>query len=265
MTQALNLANFANNLNTSGQTSNGGLQNSTIGITAGTGLSGGGTPALGASTSLAIANTGVAAGTYGVSGSTYPIVTLNAQGQVTSASIGTIPTATQELVLIGSANASGSASIDFTSISNTTYSAYRLICNAVVPSYGSANFLLRGQVGSTWIASDYTWQSTSVDANGATGCAAQNGIGAGIDLVSNALGLFGSPGGSFDIMIYQTSGSAYHAVNYQGYYYSQPGISYTVNGGGWLTGGPAINGFRLFMDVGVISSGTFYLYGYKNT
>jgi len=64
MTQALNLANFANNLNTSGQTSNSGLQNSTITIAAGTGLSGGGTPALGGSVTLNNAGViSVAAGT----------------------------------------------------------------------------------------------------------------------------------------------------------------------------------------------------------
>jgi len=52
MTQALNLANFANNLNTSGQTSNSGLQNSSINIVAGTGMSGGGSTPLGGSATL---------------------------------------------------------------------------------------------------------------------------------------------------------------------------------------------------------------------
>jgi hypothetical protein len=52
MTQALNLANFANNLNSSGQTSNAGLQNSAVTVTAGTGLSGGGTASLGGSVTL---------------------------------------------------------------------------------------------------------------------------------------------------------------------------------------------------------------------
>jgi hypothetical protein len=57
MTQALNLANFANNLNTSGATSNAGLQNSSVTVTAGTGLSGGGVVSLGGAVSLA--NAGV--------------------------------------------------------------------------------------------------------------------------------------------------------------------------------------------------------------
>ena len=72
MTQALNLANFANNLNTSGQTSNSGLQNTSVTVTAGTGLSGGGAVALGSSVTLTNAGvTSVSAGTgITVSGST---------------------------------------------------------------------------------------------------------------------------------------------------------------------------------------------------
>jgi len=54
MTQALNLANFANNLNTAGATSNSGLQNSSVTVTAGTGMSGGGAVALGSSVTLNI-------------------------------------------------------------------------------------------------------------------------------------------------------------------------------------------------------------------
>ena len=73
MTQALNLANFANNLNTSGQASNSGLQNSSIGVVAGTGIGvSNSSPALGGTTT--ISNTGVTAITAGtgisVSGST---------------------------------------------------------------------------------------------------------------------------------------------------------------------------------------------------
>ena len=83
MTQALNLANFANNLNTSGQTANGGLQNSSVTVSAGTGMSGGGAVALGSSVTLT--NAGVTSLTAGsgisVSGSTGG-VTISATGGV---------------------------------------------------------------------------------------------------------------------------------------------------------------------------------------
>ena len=64
MTQAFNLALFANKLNTSGQTDNTGLQNSSVTVTAGTGMSGGGAVALGSSVTLTNAGvTSVTAGT----------------------------------------------------------------------------------------------------------------------------------------------------------------------------------------------------------
>ena len=79
MTQALNLENFANNLNTSGQTSNSGLQNPSLTITAGSGISGGGSVSLGSS--VTISNGGVTAvsgGTgIGVSASTGSVTITN--------------------------------------------------------------------------------------------------------------------------------------------------------------------------------------------
>lgn len=105
MTQALNLANFANNLNTSGQTANGGLQNSSVTVSAGTGMSGGGAVALGSSVTLTnagvtsvTAGTGisVSAGTGGVTiTNTAPagggVTSLNGQtGAITNTNIDTI-------------------------------------------------------------------------------------------------------------------------------------------------------------------------------
>ena len=58
------------------------------GVTAGTGLSGGGT---GGTVTLNIANSGVTAATYG-SSTAIPVIAVNAQGQITSASTATIST-----------------------------------------------------------------------------------------------------------------------------------------------------------------------------
>ena len=92
MTQALNLANFANNLNTSGATTNAGLQNSSVTVTAGTGMSGGGAVALGSSVTLTNAGvTSVVAGTgISVSGATgaVTISSSGASGTVTSVATG---------------------------------------------------------------------------------------------------------------------------------------------------------------------------------
>jgi hypothetical protein len=93
-------------------------------ITAGTGLSGGGD--LSANRTLAIANTGVTATTYG-SASSVPVVAVNAQGQITSATstaIAIANTAVSGLGTMSTQNANSVAitggTIDGTTIGGTT-------------------------------------------------------------------------------------------------------------------------------------------------
>ena len=113
MTQALNLANFANNLNSSGQVSNAGLQNASITVTAGTGLTGGGTVSLGGLVTLNNGGvTSITAGTgISVSAST---------GGVTISSTGG-STANLALAL---ASGGGSAPMTFTYNGNTSAPVY---------------------------------------------------------------------------------------------------------------------------------------------
>ena len=91
MTQALNLALFANNLNTSGATTNAGLQNSAVTVTAGTGMSGGGAVSLGSAVTLT--NAGVTsltgAGNVTVSASTGAVTITGTGGSGTVTSVAT--------------------------------------------------------------------------------------------------------------------------------------------------------------------------------
>lgn len=91
MTQALNLANFANNLNSGGATTNAGLQNSAVTVTAGTAMSGGGAVSLGGTVTLN--NAGVTsvtgAGTVSVSSSTGAVTITGTGGSGTVTSVAT--------------------------------------------------------------------------------------------------------------------------------------------------------------------------------
>jgi hypothetical protein len=85
MTQAFNLSQFANKLNSSGQTDNTGLQNSSVTVTAGTGMSGGGAVALGSSVTLTNAGvTSIIAGSNISVSSSTGAVTISSSGGVTS-------------------------------------------------------------------------------------------------------------------------------------------------------------------------------------
>lgn len=91
MTQAYNLSQFANKLNSSGATDNSGLQNSSVTITPGTGMSGGGAVSLGSSVTITNAGvTSIVAGSgISISGATGAVTITNSNpGGVTSAVAG---------------------------------------------------------------------------------------------------------------------------------------------------------------------------------
>jgi len=102
MTQALNLALFANKLNTSGQTDNTGLQNSSITINTTAPIAGGAATSLGGSVTITHATSGVTAASY-----TNANITVNAQGHITSASNGTSATGTVTNVATGNGLSGG--------------------------------------------------------------------------------------------------------------------------------------------------------------
>ena len=129
MTQAFNLSLFANKLNSSGATDNTGLQNSSVTVTAGTGMSGGGAVALGSSVTLTNAGvTSVTAGTgISVSASTGGVTITNtslASGTVTSVATGNGLTG-------GTITSTGTLSI--------TAPSYQSVGSYILPNDNSSN------------------------------------------------------------------------------------------------------------------------------
>ena len=102
MTQALNLANFANNLNASGATSNTGLQNSAVTVNTTSPIAGGGAVVLGSALTLTHANSGVSANTY-----TAATITVNSSGHITAASSNTVASGTVTSVATGNGLSGG--------------------------------------------------------------------------------------------------------------------------------------------------------------
>lgn len=192
-------------------------------------------------------------------------VTINGTNGITFNN-GSVQPSAASMIFIGSATASSSATIDFTNISNTTYGAYRLYLDNVIPTNNAVNLLLRFSNGGTFATGGYNWQNwrwtTAGQAVTGQGSGAGTGIAldaAGADNISNAASL----GGSWVIDIFDCSlTNGYNRVNYQGFYFGSTWLGVVGNGTSPST--TAIDGFRLLMDSGTIAQGTFRLYGIKN-
>jgi hypothetical protein len=177
-----------------------------------------------------------------------------------------VPTASQggSMVLLGSASASSSATIDFTGLPANTYNSYRLYVDCAVPATNAVSLLIRVSSGGVFQTSGYKWQNWrwTTAGQGVTGSASASGIACdanGADNISNSA----NNGGSFVIDFYNPSQSSdIHRCNIQGYYLGSTELG--IVGNGW-TGTNTIDGFRFLMTSGNISTGRFYLYGIRNS
>lgn len=153
MTQAFNLSQFANKLNTSGQTDNTGLQNSAVTVTAGTGMSGGGSVALGSSVTLTNAGvTSIVAGSgISISGATGAVtVSSTITGGVTSLNGQTGAIVNTDLNAIGS-YVIGRPQNNTTYARNATVAGTSLYSTSAGPVYWSSanNFWINAGTGDT--------------------------------------------------------------------------------------------------------------------
>jgi hypothetical protein len=178
MTQAFNLSQFANKLNTSGQTDNTGLQNSSLTVTAGTGMSGGGSVALGSSVTLTNAGvTSIVAGTgITISGATGAVTITNssAGGGVTSLNGQTGAVVDTSLNSIGSHFVGGNLNgADVASTLGSTYAGSNLkiynVASAVTPFT-----IIDNSSTATSAGLSGTWRALGKSKNGTLNCGTYN-------------------------------------------------------------------------------------------
>jgi hypothetical protein len=178
------------------------------------------------------------------------------------------------LVLLSTANASSSATIDITSNIDSTFKTYLVRIRNLLPATNAVTFHSRITTdgGSTWKsgASDYICGEYHVLGTGAAGGTGSTGT--SLKLISGAnsgsqLSNVSGRVGFFDIFLLDPSNSSnFFTISGSGMYQCADTATYILNacffGGRYATAG-AINGIRFYMSSGNISAGQFDLYGVR--
>ena len=194
------------------------------------------------------------------------VLTIDSSGNLTAPNnltvTGNISGSGADCVFLGSATASSSASIEFTGLDSTLYKNYRVYVDCFVPVTNGQSIGMQLSSGGSFVTSGYFWQNFrwTTTASAARGNSSDDRIyleAYGADNSANTA----NNGGSWVIDIigsWQTTDL--HKVVYQGYYQGSTMLGIT---GGGRTGTGRIDGIKFLVSSGNISTGRFYLYGFK--
>lgn len=179
--------------------------------------------------------------------------------------------ASSELVLISSATASSSATLDFTSGITSAYSMIIFVLTDIVPATNAANLQMRFSIngGSSYITSgNYGYASLGVAGGSASTVYVQANGASFIQLTGNIN--TGTPGSCFSgvvDLINPASSTTFKSVNIKTSNSNGGGDQVTSLMGSGLYDGvtTAVNAIRFLASSGNITSGTIYMYGVKNT
>jgi hypothetical protein len=173
------------------------------------------------------------------------------------------------MILLASAAASNSASIDFTSAIDSTYDLYVLVGVGIVPATDAVAAWLRvsEDAGSSWKsgAADYKYSGyvygIAAGGGGSGGTGEQIELTHGATLSNNAANAFNF----FATVSKPSSTTSKKEINFLPHGYVTSGGDYytLMKTGAYVGTTNAITGLRFLMSSGNITSGSFYLYGIK--
>lgn len=182
-------------------------------------------------------------------------VTLTTGGSATSFlnGAGSYATVSNGLVLLATATASNSATIDFTSGIDSTYDEYELHLINVVPSTDAVDFFLRTSANA----------GSSFDSGGSD----YNSLGGGVNslgYINRSSPLGNNTGECFSAVINifdPANTTRYKILGINSYHYSAVPDPQALQQTVVRTSTAIVNGIRLYMSSGNIASGKFKLYG----
>lgn len=174
---------------------------------------------------------------------------------------------TSGLVLISTATASNSATVDFTGLSST-YDEYLIELLNVIPATDGQVIYMRTSTngGSSYDAgaSDYKY---AIQAHTSANAAANDGgTGTEIRLTNNGLGSdVNEVGASFSIRVIRPSVAQYCQIHWVGGYVTDAGLIVTAQGTAQRQSAADVDAIRFLIGSGNIESGEFKLYGLRKT
>ncbi len=180
----------------------------------------------------------------------------------------TVPAgSTGEIILISTQNASGSTSIDFTSIAASSYNGYWIVLTNVLSAGNTGGLALRISIAVSF-KSDGTY--TDVAAMCRSGGVTSSGSTTDTQIFVTGTDAVGATAGTSEVsgIIFIPNCSQTTApkrVTFQTMCKSQAGNNNATTGGGYYAANGAVDGFRILNNNHNLTSGTIALYGIKNS
>lgn len=172
------------------------------------------------------------------------------------------------MVLLASATASGSASLDFTGLSST-YKAYKFIGEDIIAATNAVSLYMRYSQnnGSSYLAdSNYRWGSQGIGVAASTG---NQGVSLTpqINMTSSTTSNTATKGIGFELTLFDPANTASHkSVMWMLRHWTAAGATdLTIGHGTYTANTTAVNAVQFLMGSGNITSGTIHMYGLRAT
>jgi len=169
--------------------------------------------------------------------------------------------------LIGTSDASGSATLDQTGL-NDTYEMYAILCSDMVPATDSVNMYMRlgDSSGFDSGGSDYSWHNNESRHSSASYTAAISS-GASFIRLSDSTGTGTGERAGFVIWLLSgATNTGYPTICWTGGGLTQTGVGWIATGSALrLLDGMVVDRVQVFFDTGNIATGRMSVYGIKHT
>jgi hypothetical protein len=174
-------------------------------------------------------------------------------------------------IYLSTVTASNSATVDIETTINSTYQNYAIVASTIIPVNDFVHLRARQKQGGSYLTADYQWH-LSFPKNDSTSYAGDCSTASGTTFYQLAYGLSepaGGPTGGVSFVMYLPNPSnttvrkAIFCTGVSEDAYA--GVRHVTLSGTNISATTALTGIRFYMSSGNISTGTFRLYGIKNS